>query len=604
MSQVHGHDHVSSVKRAWVIAPSITAHLSIASWLPVKRFRSFASLRHAVSNWFSKTLAYVQRMRQQEQLKKVSVMERTEAPPDHKRLQSLTRLDVIAAMVEGYNQQPRSPGLSSPAKELEACMSTHDKGTGAHNRVDRHLHITFLAPHVRHKAVTSVVRSTDTACSPRSVIKRARRVTSIGSCDNKHSTLCWLRGLKQIGRHKKIRSGIPVTQAKSTIAKRLRGLPAPGSLFNMGNKPSSNSGSLSPDDESIRSIARSPLRKGRKSSTSLFGRIDSKSPLPRPTTATTLVVADRGDSSETDASRDESSPSKISDDLLHGSRTSPLKMAAHQPGSSNESSTRPLSASDTIRDSRTVSSSGWSDIARRPSADVHSSPVPPRSTLLSPTIPAPSPLPEDSPHKYGLRDCADTPEALKAPSPGQEADANKSQRRGSGTATTLQSASSFLNGLSTSRRRAESHSRMSEISSRARTQCPMSRPGPRPPSRSLAIHSASAVQFRSYNAADNQSRQLGHNFKSSGFVYAHPLDITQLKCYTSHAKLHPSNNRHAPVECSVCHMDDDAEHWTCMWCAIRMCCYCRKDFDKAGMYGLKKRIRMAELGNSVVDAGE
>nr|POF15514.1 hypothetical protein CFP56_48709 [Quercus suber] len=304
-------------------------------------------------------------------------------------------------------------------------------------------------------------------------------------------------------------------------------------------------------------------------------------------------------------------------------------MSALHSRSSYESGVRPLSASETIKDSKTVGSSEWSDVAQNVSDDGQMSPPLTRSSVLSPTIPAPSPLPEDSPHKYGLRDHAETPEPIKVART-EEADGNKSQRRASGvsifqvshvsvlsvslgtfaeqvnsqTATTLQSASSFLNGLSTSRRRAESHSRLNKTSSWANLARPTSRPDSRLSSRGLTLLPGSAAHLCSNKAADNQSRRLGHHFKSNGFAYARALDVTQLKCYISHAKLHLSNNKHAPVECSVCHMDDDAEHWICTWCAIRMCRYCRKDFGEAGLPTLKARVRMAELGRIATDDGK
>lgn len=52
----------------------------------------------------------------------------------------------------------------------------------------------------------------------------------------------------------------------------------------------------------------------------------------------------------------------------------------------------------------------------------------PRNLVLSPSIPAPSPLPEDSPHKYGLKDRMDTPEV---PEP-EEINVVKARRRSNG----------------------------------------------------------------------------------------------------------------------------------------------------------------------------
>ena len=69
-----------------------------------------------------------------------------------------------------------------------------------------------------------------------------------------------------------------------------------------------------------------------------------------------------------------------------------------------------------------------------------------------------------------------------------------------------------------------------------------------------------------------------------------------MKCYRSHARLMPSGNKFAPVECSVCHIDDSQEHFSCSWCALRMCRFCRKDCAERGVGALRERVKMAELG--------
>lgn len=158
-------------------------------------------------------------------------------------------------------------------------------------------------------------------------------------------------------------------------------------------------------------------------------------------------------------------------------------------------------------------------------------------------------------------------------------------------AKNLQSAASFLNGLSTSRRRAESAAavRTTDATDASWTNVtstnPISRPSSaRPPSRPPTAYQ------------DGEGRRKGHGFKSSGFAYTRPLTLTQIKCYRGHARLLLCRNKHAPVECAVCHIDDDGEHFSCSWCALRMCKYCRKDFAERGMSALRERIKIAELG--------
>lgn len=129
-----------------------------------------------------------------------------------------------------------------------------------------------------------------------------------------------------------------------------------------------------------------------------------------------------------------------------------------------------------------------------------------------------------------------------------------------------------------------------------------------------SIRPSSAKPKSTYR--ETEGRRRGHNFKSSGFAYTRPLTLEQIKCYRGHNRLLPSRNKHAPVECAVCHIDDDADHFSCSWlvkyvraprcvcltkstrCALRMCKYCRKDFAERGLCALRERIRKAELGGA------
>lgn len=99
------------------------------------------------------------------------------------------------------------------------------------------------------------------------------------------------------------------------------------------------------------------------------------------------------------------------------SAPSPVLLA--QPDSpatiTEENAARPMSAGTTITKRSTKSDD----------KDFSSSPYVPRISALSPTIPTPSPIPQDSPHQYGLRDSADTPSL-------PELDASKLKRRSNG----------------------------------------------------------------------------------------------------------------------------------------------------------------------------
>lgn len=187
-------------------------------------------------------------------------------------------------------------------------------------------------------------------------------------------------------------------------------------------------------------------------------------------------------------------------------------------------------------------------------------------------------------------------------------------------AKTLQSTSSFLNGLSTARRRAESRAQSRNATDNTESTVGTAYASTYQPSHNgtqlsyihlpassttSTIHPYASISNTALPhitseadldlSIDTTNRNLGHCFKSSGYAYAPALSITQLKCYRSHHRLLPSRNKHAPVECAVCHADDENQHWSCGWCALRMCGGCRKTFEAAGVAGLRDRVRACEM---------
>lgn len=202
----------------------------------------------------------------------------------------------------------------------------------------------------------------------------------------------------------------------------------------MGNTHSSLDASAEQDDNaSLTSVVRKPMRVLRKSSTNLFKRIDSKSPLPRPLTATSIIVTTQKTSPNDD---ENDSPLNPFTDPAYSARESVIMPPIHSASTMTITESRanqPLSASTTIKESRDGSRSSYhvidddnvdSDFDDPPPVPAH------RESAMSPTIPAPSPLPEDSPHKYGLKDRMDTPEL--ATEPPEEINVTKARRRSSG----------------------------------------------------------------------------------------------------------------------------------------------------------------------------
>lgn len=211
----------------------------------------------------------------------------------------------------------------------------------------------------------------------------------------------------------------------------------------MGN---AHSGSPSPDDDaSMRSVVhvrRDSRLLSRKGSSNLFKRIDSRSPLPRDVTASVMSMIHRDG-----AKKDHSG---LEDDGLVGVTVDhfskrPDPHGNHYPGRPSGTRMVPSTTTIMITESRTNLPPSASEPVQDFSApdsepNDHTTDFPcieepqpdPEKELLeniSPTIPAPSPLPEDSPHKYGLRDSANTP---PVPHATQDIQLPKARRKSSG----------------------------------------------------------------------------------------------------------------------------------------------------------------------------
>ncbi|KAM3415407.1 hypothetical protein BST61_g8933 [Cercospora zeina] len=507
----------------------------------------------------------------------------------HDRLQPTTRLDVVtmarasADMHYCYCSQqapPPAPALQ-PQKPLPRVPALIAAATHPHPPLPR--------PRPRPRPPTR---------------HRPEALDLSITSSNGHSTLPTPR-LKRMLRAARSPDDVSAVVQVPAADRRERLSPTPttplASLV-MGNAHSNASDSVAEDAKSLRSVVhvrRQSRPMARKSSSNLFRRIDSRSPLPRDVTASVMSILHR-DGSKIDASP-LGTPTGPFDDTTDDNDLgyrgcSPTTEALRSTSTMTMTESRAnacLSASMTVRDQ------DFSEKVRKDSKTELSPTLEPAADggeeateSLSPSIPAPSPLPEDSPHKYGLRDSADTP-----PVPHQSANVqtHKAKRKSSGLeifkeAQTLQQAQSFLNGLSTARRRAESAAgaRVTESANGALCDMTSTEHGPGP-----ARPSSHAIK----GYKEGEGRRKGHNFKSSGFAYSRPLTLAQIKCYRAHATLLQSRNKHAPVECAVCHADDESEHFSCSWCALRMCRHCRKDLAVRGLSALKERIKMAEMGS-------
>ncbi|KAK0267050.1 hypothetical protein LTR91_004693 [Friedmanniomyces endolithicus] len=359
-------------------------------------------------------------------------------PTVRRQPSSLTRLDVLSVVLETPSLESRSPRDSlSPIDQQFRDYMYDRKGASPsvapgnrelQTQQRRDHHATFSYP--PHKHATASRTSSTTACSPRfpPVTRRYPPAYSKPAKPNGLTTVTLSelrRRLTSDGHTDK--SGVTTAHVRRSKSRR-KHTPNSTLVVPMGNRPSSLNGSPGPDDNaSLNSVVRRPIRILRKSSNNHLKRLDVKSPLPRPLTATSILVTSHGNFN---ASLD----SFV--EPAHCARESVIMLPSAATATTlvdGDAADQPLSASTTIRDKRCNGKNPYQ--AAVEDADEDFVDVPPpvpthRSSALSPTIPAPSPLPEDSPHKYGLKDHMDTPEPeVEAP---VDISINKARRRSSG----------------------------------------------------------------------------------------------------------------------------------------------------------------------------
>lgn len=297
------------------------------------------------------------------------------------------------------------------------------------------------------------------ACEPRFLLSRSHRPARLYIDHHNGLTTLPIDQLKQ-----SIRQAAPLDAKSwtlehkplpSPLTRRRRRLPKSpppppprsraGSGASMGNQHSHHalgeeSALDDSDSRSLRSVIRSPnggkaIRIPRRSSINVFKRLDSKSPLPSDFAAMAIEVPRAATAPNLDNLADDDTTEYGSEEeergrLRHVHRYSapspsiPVQPASPSATLTEESAARPLSASGTITDhDRRPQTDGQDDLTEE------ESPQHLRVSALSPTLPTPSPVPEDSPHKYGLKDRMETPEA---PSPPPDINVVKARRRSSG----------------------------------------------------------------------------------------------------------------------------------------------------------------------------
>lgn len=353
-----------------------------------------------------------------------------------------------------------SPGKSHAGHTTPSAQTT----TSQQQQQEPTTHVPSLPKQSPSPAVASHNSSLANACEPRCLLSRSHRPGTISVDETSGPSTLPAYELKQAIREASSSDQTPQTllhcappspPSPERGRRRHRRSPAlliSSSSASMGNQPShetAQDGALDADDRSTHSVLRASRLKAarlpRRSSMNVFKRLDSKSPLPTELSGTVIEVPRAatapnldGMTDDDDSGEGERERSRARHAHRHSAPSPSIPVHPESPTATltEESAARPLSASGTITDRRNNNQN--EDYVEEEDSPSHL-----RVSALSPTLPAPSPIPEDSPHKYGLKDRMDTPEN-NSPPPPKGIDLNKARRRSSGFAIFNVSSSSSI----------------------------------------------------------------------------------------------------------------------------------------------------------------
>jgi len=57
-------------------------------------------------------------------------------------------------------------------------------------------------------------------------------------------------------------------------------------------------------------------------------------------------------------------------------------------------------------------------------------------------------------------------------------------------------------------------------------------------------------------------------------ITAPPIELIHFNCYQSHRRVLKLPNKHYPVPCMICKVDNTEQRWKCAWCCLRVCTEC------------------------------
>ncbi|KAF9638511.1 hypothetical protein BFW01_g9408 [Lasiodiplodia theobromae] len=173
-------------------------------------------------------------------------------------------------------------------------------------------------------------------------------------------------------------------------------------------------------------------------------------------------------------------------------------------------------------------------------------------------LPSPSPVPEESPSKYGVVEKPGNPETEKP---------KVAMHYRGKSSTGFDIFKSSTNKLQNTRPYMGTHPP----------------PVPSNPATVMRVPSAitSPLELTSPTLADSTLPAFeffNTQLRPEGTIVPR-LNCVHMQCFHNHRRFHRSNNRLLPIGCMLCFSCSPDPHWTCTWCALRICQGCRAKLE-------------------------
>ncbi|EKG13982.1 hypothetical protein MPH_08856 [Macrophomina phaseolina MS6] len=199
-------------------------------------------------------------------------------------------------------------------------------------------------------------------------------------------------------------------------------------------------------------------------------------------------------------------------------------------------------------------------------------------------LPSPSPVPEESPSKYGL---------IKKPSDATMKEQKVAMHYRGKSSTGFDIFKSSTNKLQNTKPYKPTLSPPTSPNpasvSNTPTPAPASPPATSPTELSSpTLTSPSAPIFQLFNTQMRPERTMTPR-----------LNCVHIQCFHNHRRFHRSNNRVLPVGCMLCFSASTDFHWTCTWCALRICQGCRARLESIPRKSLEVLIKEKMDQNSM-----